>query len=119
MILSFFKRWITLNLTGLFFLSYQNSSIIQQILATHSEFRKDYGEIVIPVWVKVLGKIKGTILISFNKEKTAGSMWKKSNTENKNELLSLIDGNGRRMNTFALRHARSKTFLFIAKQLWI
>ena len=78
MILSFFKRWITLNLTGLFFLSYQNSSIIQQILATHSAFKKDYIEIVIPVWVKVLGKIKGTILISFNKEKTTGSMWKKA-----------------------------------------
>ena len=78
MILSFFKRWITLNLTGLFFLSYQNSSIIQQILATHSAFRKDYGEIVIPVWVgKFWEKLKVQSLLALIRKKQQEACGKK------------------------------------------
>ena len=45
-------------------------------------------------------------------------MWEKAIRKNKNELLSLINGNGRRMNSFPLKHARLETFLFIAKKFW-
>ena len=65
--------------------------------------------------VKALGKtlklqcsLTLTMLINSNRKKDRKHV-EKCNSENKTNLLSLINGNGRRMNNFALNQVRFET----------